>query len=443
MVKVDVWKVLHTAFAVALCWWSTLLFLGKSSCLALARKVWSRQGIPIAVFVIAAGVFFLTAHKSVDTVLKYNAYLLNADSIQRFSSWLAYDEKFVLPVTMIDIDDQTYKEWGKPLATPRSFLKMLIQKAVTGQARFIVVDIDLSLDSQVPGDDHELVTYFNTYDTRIPIILVKRIDRTEHGEKFVRSSLDDIVAGNPQIYWALARVVPEPDGIVRRFYTQYTWKENGLECSVTAIPILVNALNREKQLTKSPQCIAPMNETGSVSGDHSIYYRFSGSPDITDMRKLTAQEVLTDPVSAADFFRERVVIIGGSYAEGREIYATPLGWMPGAMIIANTITTSYLLTDSPQGTSWLSMLLSLTMCAVVLVLSSFLRPFPVVIIVFVATIVTVLFSIRFLHYPQILTSIANMIVLVSVVQGTRALLELIWDVRQYGWSAVLKKPVQN
>ena len=113
------------------------------------------------------------------------------------------------------------------------------------------------------------------------------------------------------------------------------------------------------------------------------------------------------------------------------------------MIIANTIATSYLLTDSQQDKSWISMSLSLAMCAAILILSSFLRPFPVAIIVFAAAILAVLFSIRFLHYPQILTSIANMIVVLSVIQGTRALLELIRDVRQYGWSALLKKPVQS
>lgn len=36
-------------------------------------------------------------------------------------------------------------------------------------------------------------------------------------------------------------------------------------------------------------------------------------------------------------FKDRVVVIGGSYEEGRDVYRTPLGPMPGALILINSI----------------------------------------------------------------------------------------------------------
>jgi CHASE2 domain-containing sensor protein len=40
---------------------------------------------------------------------------------------------------------------------------------------------------------------------------------------------------------------------------------------------------------------------------------------------------------SADLIKDRIVIIGGSFADARDSYRTPIGWMPGAVILANAI----------------------------------------------------------------------------------------------------------
>ncbi len=192
---------------------------------------------------------------------------------------------------------------------------------------------------------------------------------------------------------------------------------------------------------KKNKCIAPINGIGKLpSKFHSIYYRFSGETDVHNSLffKASAKDILSRPVNASVLFSDRIVVIGGSYAEGRDIHATPLGSMPGAIVISNTISTSYLLIDNQKGHAWVSMLLSLSMCVVILIFLRFLKPFPVAIIVFVFYIVAVPLGIRLFHYPQILSSFTDTIVILSVVQGIRALIEITLDIRHKGWKALLK-----
>lgn len=47
-------------------------------------------------------------------------------------------------MALFEIDDQTYREWGSPVITPRDKLKALIEAAEKGGANVIAVDIGLS-----------------------------------------------------------------------------------------------------------------------------------------------------------------------------------------------------------------------------------------------------------------------------------------------------------
>jgi len=60
-------------------------------------------------------------------------------------------EKGIPPFVFLDIDDQTHKMWGDPLFTPRNKVKQLIDVAVKGEARLVIVDIDLSQKTPIEG----------------------------------------------------------------------------------------------------------------------------------------------------------------------------------------------------------------------------------------------------------------------------------------------------
>lgn len=51
------------------------------------------------------------------------------------------DEKKSEQISFVDIDHNTYKNWGKPLLTPRDELAKIIETAYTSNAKAIVLDI--------------------------------------------------------------------------------------------------------------------------------------------------------------------------------------------------------------------------------------------------------------------------------------------------------------
>ncbi len=72
------------------------------------------------------------------------------------------------PVVVLDIDDETYYDWGEPLFTPRERLKNMIKAAVAAKARLVIVDLEVSHKTPVEGSqlhpaDQALKTYLANY----------------------------------------------------------------------------------------------------------------------------------------------------------------------------------------------------------------------------------------------------------------------------------------
>jgi CHASE2 domain-containing sensor protein len=55
------------------------------------------------------------------------------------------------PFLLLDIDDKTHKEWGEPLFTPRHHIVELIDAAVKGGAKLVIVDVDLTQPTSLEG----------------------------------------------------------------------------------------------------------------------------------------------------------------------------------------------------------------------------------------------------------------------------------------------------
>ncbi|RKZ90459.1 MAG: hypothetical protein DRR19_10010 [Candidatus Parabeggiatoa sp. nov. 1] len=60
------------------------------------------------------------------------------------------------PFVWLDIDEYTYQHWQEPLLTPRDKLLKLLQFAVEGQPKVIIVDIDLSYPINRASDKRNL-----------------------------------------------------------------------------------------------------------------------------------------------------------------------------------------------------------------------------------------------------------------------------------------------
>jgi hypothetical protein len=343
-------------------------------------------------------------------------------------------EKGIPPFVFLDIDDQTHKMWGEPLFTPRNKVKQLIDVAVKGEARLVIVDVSLSQKTPIDGlkqffrrskknlrlhpYDQELQEYIAGYKKQCensagcsPIILARVFrplpDFVEENEK-----LSDLFRPNPEpvrevhtgfleeavkksapyVQWASPLFWQSYDNVIRRWLLWQSVCTDGIPDIIPSIPLSAVAIIRLETLQQAqekintaladfkpkycsdsymPKLVSsnPIKIAGELEiteGIQSIYQRIMynmpwNPPQNVDTEKFTvryflldydretqereviltvfsAQPYLNSPqANAVGVLKDKIVVIGGSYGNGGDIHSTPLGAMPGALILINAI----------------------------------------------------------------------------------------------------------
>jgi hypothetical protein len=290
------------------------------------------------------------------------------------------------PFVLLDIDDETYKNWGQPLYTPRNKLKNIINAAVQAKARLIVVLIDLSQSiKQQPlhPDDQALYNYLKNYvhDCKLkkniacpPIILARAFvyqqsttnsiakPRIGFLEEFVRDA-------TPHVQWASTQVYLSFDDVVRRnslWSPTCIGKQPGVIASaeLLAASIIQGETNIYNALAPfqpkdcdnayMPPNLAENINVGGLSikpiNRQRILYRIPWSNDeappklphivpnntgVPILTILSAQSFAESPPVDLDVLTDHVVVIYGN--ERGYTFLTPLGEMPGALIFINSL----------------------------------------------------------------------------------------------------------
>ena len=296
------------------------------------------------------------------------------------------------PFVLLDIDEKTYQHWQEPLLTPRDKLLELLKFAVGGQTKIIVVDIDLSYPIERSSDklnfaDQALYDFLAQYDkqcpnTGCPHILLARTFRKslEDNDYVVRHSfLDSVVANSTHIHWASTLFDLSRDRMLRR------WRLWEATCSgqfpvvvpsmqLLTVALLDNPAPGSCRIANELAAVMPVDCEGDKSWTASTWHdtmrlyvssklqldispsRLSrrilytipwqlpkgearpptplGSPLLSTLPayKITASNRVDNAL-----LRDSITIIGGSFEDSRDIFATPLGWMPGELVIANAI----------------------------------------------------------------------------------------------------------
>lgn len=301
----------------------------------------------------------------------------------------------------IDIDEQTYREWGEPLFTPRDKLLALLRYAVESEAKLIIVDIDLTRSNT---DNQEadkalreyLVSLQSTKDSYVPpIIFVKTMrtaliandDKTSsisNYKELRHSFLDDIVDNSSGFYWASPLYSQDEDRVVRRWRILECVKtESGID-TLPSVQLLSYSIlkpyqqngNAEQQTFPkvlsdiTSQCSLPEKSALNNKEDKFIFGNIEFSLNshglenriIFSMPFNKEQPNKTQPkvtiagkrlpvliyIQGRTIFsggaariqneiKNRIVVIGGSYEDGHDTHLTPLGDMPGSMIVLNAV----------------------------------------------------------------------------------------------------------
>lgn len=295
------------------------------------------------------------------------------------------------PIIFIDIDERSFRHWGEPFFIPRDKLQRLIQYAVDGGAALVIVDIELSQTAH--NADHALREYLANFATGMhkppEVFLARGLRQPLDSNKGIieqRSSfLDGVPDTNPHVHWAAPLFEQDEDSNIRRWRL---WEEvcavdsfqgrsqrvalpsfQLLTAAALSAPDGINHLKRE--LHSKVQQRSDCKDSSTKFDDLGIYeykslrfrfnegdlerrirYRFPWRlnegeryPGIAwaneqdhPVFEIKPAVLITDaPVVSKDDVAGNIIIIGASYADSRDVFATPLEKMPGAMIIANSI----------------------------------------------------------------------------------------------------------
>lgn len=363
-----------------------------------------------------------------------------------------------IPLVLFDIDEESHRKWGEPVVTPRNKLLKLIKFAVCGKAAVIVVDIDVTqrYDAEIKADD-ALIKYFKEFPVcshqekedgfEKPLVVFMR---TFHGQlsseknsdrKQRVSFLEKELEESPKIIWANPAFISEWDSVVRRWllWEKTIYKKDlqvlpsvqlvvatYLACKGGDIHKLMKSLNMLRSETNKNSVSIQTNETLSEclkslnfksSTDYlqqRIIYRipwvqkkgearakidFNGQR-VPVFSKYSADRLInTKQTTDEQFIAGRIVLIGSSTQDSRDIYKTPLGEMPGVLILANAINS--LLENGQIHPPSLVFILLIEFLLILMITSCFTRYSPIRAMLFSGgIIIAVLIPISLVFFKQ-------------------------------------------
>lgn len=277
--------------------------------------------------------------------------------------------------TFVDIDEDTYRQWGEPPQVPRSRLLDLIGFAQEGRALAVIVDVDLSRSGAVEEDDEALASYLAEQSGApgaVPVILIRTFyppsRATGNRDHLLRATILADREVGPALFWAQPLFRSSVNDNVIRFWQLVRVgcdrDEPVLVPSVQLLSVsilagdgdgveetraLLDDLNAGlppacREIGNAGQALDRTVRVGSGridlgsgrTGERLVYtipYR-SGS----ELQVIPAGSIVrAGSERAYDLIAGKVVVIGTSYADARDTYRTPIGDMPGAVILINAV----------------------------------------------------------------------------------------------------------
>ncbi len=305
-------------------------------------------------------------------------------------------EEETIPFVFIDIDEKTYRKWGEPATVPKDKLAKMLEFARSGDPILIVADVDTSERSAIYSDQAlertQLVDSLTKWaddeggisSPNNPTVLFVRSFRKSPAEdaeypELRKSILDHLLVENENFH----SVSP----LFERSLYDYTvrhWRLFEPTCNegvgnvvpsvqlITAARIYLGDLDLSKvyraldlyrpdscdsELDTPQQSLVLGGRRLSLLGDRlndRIIYKVpwangSFSQSQIDMISYDNQQMplathlsarlIVDSESELDpsLLEGRIVVIGSSFVENRDSYLTPIGVMPGAVVLINAI----------------------------------------------------------------------------------------------------------
>ena len=273
-------------------------------------------------------------------------------------------------VVYIDIDRETYLQWETPMLVPRDRLAKYIAWAAHYGAGVVVLDIFTDYaDCCFPCRDallrdallRSVLTSLSVAGSPTKTKIILPVDIDSGGK--VRGSIFDDLVDEKTIYRGIPYGSESMDRVTRYWIAYGTGKEGGFYKVLWGIPLLAAMVsdNRYSELKELEVLIlkhAPgVSRTFSdkkkirISFDNEDIYtqriRFLTLPGRGDsLSYIRSARYLKEPDGDEDmklanttFFKGKIVVIGNSSPDQKDIHFTPHGNLAGMFIIGNAVST--------------------------------------------------------------------------------------------------------
>ncbi|MBL8907180.1 MAG: CHASE2 domain-containing protein [Rhizobiales bacterium] len=441
------------------------------------RRAWS-----YAAAVLVATLTLLGIGKG---LLEAYESLGSTDKLIKVSALLSGVEARAIPVTLVEVDDETRARWGNPVITPHKAIALMIRAAREGGARVIVVDLDLSGDSDSQPPAPELYNEIAHYPVDAPPLYIVRAIRFRgasqpgEGQTFLADSYrktpyDSVVASGPNISWISALPSFGSDRVVRKVRFWQTVCDGAAgEAFPSAALAVAAALENQGQALKSFLDRQVAVECGGRAGNDiggwpqhrrleaSIPFAFGNSAKTPVLhatgldgrptallRRIGAWSLIGvsgDTIEArgeidAGIFRDRAVLIGVTHADSRDIYATPLGSMPGVTIIANTVALAKVIAGTPAASPFIKNILAIAFFLIVAFIGIRFQAAPAVLLIGLAGFGTLLLVSRWFGFATAVEVIALGLTVFALYKIADSIVGIVVDWRSgRGWRAIFKE----
>jgi len=406
-----------------------------------------------------------------------------ADQLLELSSGLLLDGSSDSTFAFIEIDQETFETWGSPNLTPRDQLARIIAFSVYSDARMILIDIDLSWEGD-PEQDAFLADVVSSLGADAPpIIFSRRLVDNWGTEKPYPSmpptAFDDLFTSLPNVHFASSLFEVDPDMSIRR------WRLWDVACGekgplvIPSVQLLSAALlyapvdgaeQLERSLTPlTPEdCQQPAPEQKvpflvKVSGPEAelavrsddlrqrlIYtmpwhLESDGEQQFKTINGESVPLILSIPagiVSVAeepvpDLLAGRIVMIGAGHSESRDVFNTPLGFMPGAMILLNSVHAASIMGGHTALSDWAEA--GITLCIIVLLILLFnvFRQMVAGILALVILPAIYIYSLSYLPNGQMIHFITDATIVFVFAELAEFLVVTVpSDFGQHGWRLI-------
>ncbi|MGE0240475.1 MAG: CHASE2 domain-containing protein [Parvibaculaceae bacterium] len=441
---------------------------------------WPRSAWAVLTTILVALLTLLGGGKSLTAAYKS---FTETDRIIEISAALSGAAEGSFPVTLIKVDDETMARWGAPSITPHAALARLIEIADKGAAAAVIVDIDLASENPAAAPDPALVAALSTPQANVlPVMFVRSFragaanDREIGGAALVNTTpYDGVFATTAKAMWVSVLTPLSADRIVRRLRLWQTVcaGAEGMSYPSPALVIAARFAGEGDRLGDlgtflasqvDRRCkrldAAPDGWPHRVTPDVAIQYMFNAGSEET-----TVKTVVRGGVPVALFkqvpawtlvnfgaggateageihpqaFADRIVVIGVTHANSRDIYATPLGSQPGAVILANTVAAASAMSGMPEASPTMEIVIILGIFAVLAFISYRLQMAPAIMVAGPLIVATALILSRFFGFDVAIRIIAVTVTLFVLHKFVDSLVGVVYDWSHgKGWRAMLK-----